>query len=53
MALEVVDGKVEFTFDLGDGPTEITSDIVVSDGAWRQIIAERMGKTGTLTVRYI
>jgi laminin alpha 3/5 len=51
MALEVIDGRVQFKFDLGSGPVSIRSQKVVSDGVWHEVIAERTGKQGKLTVR--
>jgi len=41
MSVEIVDGRVQFKFDLGSGPLVLTSDKVVSDGAWHQVIVER------------
>jgi len=41
MSVEVVDGKVQFKYDLGSGAVTLTSDKVVSDSAWHQVIIER------------
>ena len=41
MSLEVVDGKVQFKYDLGSGAVTLTSEKVVSDSAWHQVIIER------------
>ena len=41
MSVEIVNGRVQFKFDLGSGPLTLTSDKVVSDGAWHQVIVER------------
>ncbi|XP_013408769.1 laminin subunit alpha isoform X2 [Lingula anatina] len=51
MALELKEGKPVFKFDLGDGPAEITSDKNVADNKWHEIIAERTGRSGVLTVK--
>jgi laminin alpha 3/5 len=51
MALEVIDGKVQFKFDLGSGAASFKSNKIVNDGVWHEVIAERSGKQGTLTVR--
>jgi len=41
MAVEVVNGRVQFKYDLGSGPLVLTSDKVVSDAVWHQVIIER------------
>jgi len=41
MALEIIGGKVVFKYDLGSGPAIITSEKIVSDGKWHEVIAER------------
>jgi len=41
MSAEVVNGHVQFKFDLGSGPLILTSDKVVSDGVWHHVIFER------------
>jgi len=41
MALEVIDGKVLFKYDLGSGAAVIQSQKDVSDGFWHEVIAER------------
>ncbi|BFY99968.1 hypothetical protein BsWGS_03008 [Bradybaena similaris] len=51
LALELRDGRVVFTFNLGSGPARVIGNTVVNDGKWHQAIAERIGKTGTLTVK--
>jgi len=43
MSAEVVNGYVQYKFDLGSGPLTLTSDKVVSDGVWHQVIFERCG----------
>ncbi|KAK9499521.1 hypothetical protein O3M35_002544 [Rhynocoris fuscipes] len=51
MALEVQNGLLKFTVDLGSGASSIISDKFVSDGHWYQTIAERTGKSIRLSVR--
>jgi len=41
MALELVNGRVQFKYDLGSGPLTLTTDKLVSDGHWHQVIVER------------
>ena len=41
MAVEIVDGKVVFKFDLGSGRAVITADKNVVDGQWHEVIAQR------------
>ncbi len=41
MALEVIDGKVVFKFNLGAGTTTITNRKEVSDNEWHEVIVER------------
>ena len=33
MSVEIVNGRVQFNFDLGSGPLTLVSDKVISDGA--------------------
>jgi len=42
MSLEVVNGRVQYKYDLGSGPLELTSDKLVSDGVWHHVIVERL-----------
>ena len=51
MALEIIGGKVNFKYDLGDGMTLLENPKVINDGKWHQVIAERVGKAATLIVR--
>ena len=41
MALEIIDGKVQFKFDLGSGPGILVNDKNVADSEWHEVIAER------------
>ncbi|XP_060084831.1 laminin subunit alpha-like [Ylistrum balloti] len=51
LALELRDGRVMFKYDLGSGPAEISHPWSVNDNKWYKVVAERIGKTGTLTVK--
>ncbi|XP_063440155.1 laminin-like protein epi-1 isoform X2 [Mytilus trossulus] len=53
MSVELRNGQTVFRFNLGaqEGPTEIVHPWDLSDGGWYNIIAERIGKVGTLTLR--
>lgn len=41
MALEIIDGRVVFKFDLGAGATTITNRKEVADGEWHEVVVER------------
>lgn len=41
MALEIQNGQLKFTVDLGSGATSIIGDKNVADGHWYQTIVER------------
>ena len=41
MSAEIVNGHVQYKFDLGSGPAVLTSNKRVSDGVWHQLIVER------------
>ena len=41
MALEIINGNVQFRFDLGAGPLIITNPAPVSDNKWHEVIVER------------
>ncbi|XP_074640335.1 laminin subunit alpha-like [Tubulanus polymorphus] len=51
MALEIINGFVTMRYDLGSGAAVISNKKNVADGNWHEVIAERIGKSGTLTVR--
>uniref|UniRef100_A0ABM0M685 Laminin-like protein epi-1-like n=1 Tax=Saccoglossus kowalevskii TaxID=10224 RepID=A0ABM0M685_SACKO len=51
MALEIVDGNVVFYYDLGSGFAEIKSNKKVADDVWHQAVGERVGMSGTLTIK--
>lgn len=41
MALEIVNSKTLFRFDLGAGPANITNPKTISDDEWHEVIVER------------
>jgi len=51
MALEVINGKAVFKFDLGSGVGTVTSTNDVNNDIWHEAIVERTGKKGKLTLR--
>ncbi|XP_076440495.1 laminin subunit alpha-like [Babylonia areolata] len=51
LSMELIDGRMVFKFNLGSGPASISSNRLVNDGQWHQAVAERIGKSGTLTIR--
>ncbi|XP_067931597.1 laminin subunit alpha-like [Watersipora subatra] len=51
MAIELVDGHVEFKYYLGGESARITSANTYNDNRWHQVIASRLGREGTLVVR--
>ncbi|XP_070552281.1 protocadherin Fat 4-like [Ptychodera flava] len=50
IALEIVNGKARFSYDLGQGTVRISTDIIVSDGQWHKISARRERTKGTLVI---
>ncbi|XP_041054608.1 protocadherin Fat 4 [Carcharodon carcharias] len=50
LALEIVNGKIEFSYNLGSGIVRLVTDQQVADGEFHKIFATRMGTTGSLTV---
>lgn len=51
MTLEVRNGYLTLTTDLGSGPQPIMNDRYVADNVWYQAIVQRTGKSVQLTVR--
>ncbi|KAK6179097.1 hypothetical protein SNE40_011531 [Patella caerulea] len=51
IALELLNGQIVFKYNLGSGAARIVSPQRVDDGMWHQVIAERIGKAGYLTIR--
>nr|XP_006812462.1 PREDICTED: protocadherin Fat 4-like [Saccoglossus kowalevskii] len=50
IAIEVIDGKVWFSYNMGDGTTRVHTDKIVSDGEWHEIIATRERLRGVLKI---
>ncbi|XP_051882576.1 protocadherin Fat 4-like isoform X2 [Pristis pectinata] len=50
LALEIVNGKMEFSYNLGNGTVRLLSNQQVADGQFHKILATRLGKVGSLTV---
>ncbi|XP_033738423.1 laminin subunit alpha-2-like isoform X2 [Pecten maximus] len=58
MALDMIGGKMHFSWDSGSGPGSVTNDMVIRDEAnfitenkkWYHVSAERIGRVGTLEV---
>ena len=51
MALDLVNGRVRITFDLGSGPETAMNALNVSNDAWHDVVVERIGKSVSLLVR--
>lgn len=51
MALEIRNGYLTLTTDLGSGPQSIVNDRFIADNVWYQAIVSRTGKSVRLTVR--
>lgn len=49
-AIALIDGFVEFSFELGSGPARIRSDVRVNDGLKHTVVVKRKGKEGSLEV---
>ncbi|XP_051735859.1 basement membrane-specific heparan sulfate proteoglycan core protein isoform X14 [Ctenopharyngodon idella] len=50
VALSMVDGHVEFRYELGTGQAVLRSQDPVSLGQWHRVVAERLNKDGSLKV---
>uniref|UniRef100_A0A146MHL0 Laminin subunit alpha n=2 Tax=Lygus hesperus TaxID=30085 RepID=A0A146MHL0_LYGHE len=50
VALELNNWQLKLIIDLGDGPTSIVSDKIISGDHWYQAVIERTGKSLRLTV---
>ena len=44
LTLEVVSGKLQLSYNLGDGITVISTEAMVADGRWHKVEARRNGK---------
>lgn len=43
LALEILDGRVRFSYDLGSGPVRLETEKQVADGLFHSIMARRIG----------
>uniref|UniRef100_A0A671K2C7 Basement membrane-specific heparan sulfate proteoglycan core protein-like n=1 Tax=Sinocyclocheilus anshuiensis TaxID=1608454 RepID=A0A671K2C7_9TELE len=50
VTLSMVDGHVEFRYELGTGQAVLRSQELVSLGQWHRVVAERLNKDGSLKV---
>ncbi|CAN9514583.1 unnamed protein product [Ophioblennius macclurei] len=50
LALEILDGQMSFSFNLGSGTYKLMTSIKVSDGQFHTVIARRAGMAASLTV---
>ncbi|XP_072351783.1 protocadherin Fat 4 isoform X2 [Scyliorhinus torazame] len=50
LALEIVDGKMKFSFNLGSGAHRLMTTKRVSDGQFHTVVARRAGLAASLTV---
>ena len=50
LSIEVRDGKILYQFDLGGGRAVLTSDKMVNDGKWHDVMIQRINKTGLMFV---
>ena len=48
VSLNLVSGRVHFTYDLGSGSVTLRSDGVAAPGRWHRVRAARTGREGTL-----
>ena len=50
LSIELVDGKVRLTFELGSGPLTMTTTKVYNTGTWYKIALQRNKRKGGTTV---
>ncbi|KAA0709827.1 Protocadherin Fat 4 FAT tumor suppressor -like protein 4 [Triplophysa tibetana] len=50
LALEILEGRVRFSFNLGSGSYKLMTGVRVSDGRFHTVIARRAGMAASLTV---
>ncbi|KAM4704989.1 laminin subunit alpha-1 [Rhinophrynus dorsalis] len=50
LSLEIVDGKVRLSVELGSGPLTLITDERYNDGAWYKVAFQRNRKQGILTI---
>ena len=44
----MVDGRLEFSYELGSGPAQITTAVRVDDGRRHRVVARRTAREGSL-----
>ncbi|KAM3615537.1 uncharacterized protein V6R79_003654 [Siganus canaliculatus] len=49
-ALEIVDGSIQLSYDLGSGPERLQTKQQVADGSFHSVIVRRIGSMGSLHV---
>lgn len=52
LALEILEGRVRFSFNLGSGTYKLMTMMKVSDGQFHTVIARRAGMVRTTTSRF-
>lgn len=52
LALEIIDGQMRFSFNLGSGTYKLTTAMKVSDGQFHTVIARRAGMVRRTTVMF-
>lgn len=52
IALEIVDGKLCLSFDLGSGVTRMETTKPVADGSFHNVTVRRIGNVGTLSTNF-
>ncbi|XP_015194716.2 protocadherin Fat 4 [Lepisosteus oculatus] len=50
LALEIVDGKLQLSYNLGNGTVRLKTEKIVADGHFHKVLASRMGKVASLEV---
>lgn len=53
LSIELVEGKVHLTFELGSGPLTLTSTKVYNTGVWYKIALQRNKRKGIVLISYI
>ncbi|CAL1548003.1 unnamed protein product [Lymnaea stagnalis] len=51
LSLELRGGRIVFTFNLGSGSARLVNYRPVNNWKWHQVLAQRVGKSGKLTVK--
>lgn len=53
LALEIVDGRLHLSFDLGSGVTKLETGKPVADGSFHNVTVRRIGNVGHLSAHQI